>query len=104
MSDRQWQWVTSDEALRAAIDALMGEAAVAIDTEFRRRDTFYPQVALIQIATQGQCWLIDPLTLSDPAPLKQLLLNPDVIKVLHSASEDLEVFERMARGASSAVI
>ena len=78
----------------AAIDALMGEAAVAIDTEFRRRDTFYPQVALIQIATQGQCWLIDPLTLSDPAPLKQLLLNPDVIKVLHSASEDLEVFER----------
>jgi len=94
MSDRQWQWVTSDEALRAAIDALMGEAAVAIDTEFRRRDTFYPQVALIQMATQGQCWLIDPLTLSDPAPLKQLLLNPDVIKVLHSASEDLEVFER----------
>ena len=93
MSDRQWQWVTSDEALRAAIDALMGEAAVAIDTEFRRRDTFFPQVALIQIATQGQCWLIDPLTLSDPAPLKQLLLNPTVIKVLHSASEDLEIFE-----------
>jgi ribonuclease D len=39
-------------------------------------------------------WLIDPLRITDTAPLANLLTNPDVLKVLHSASEDLEVFQR----------
>jgi len=93
MTDQQWQWVASDEALRVAIDEASREPAVAVDTEFRRRDTFFPQVALVQIATPSICWLIDPLTINDTSPLKQLLANPDIVKVLHSASEDLEIFE-----------
>jgi ribonuclease D len=39
-------------------------------------------------------WLIDPLLIADPAPLAELLTNPAVLKVLHSASEDFEVFQR----------
>ena len=88
-----WQWVTTDVALRETIEQARGYEAVAVDTEFRRRDTFFPQVALVQVATPDHCWLIDPLTLSDTGPLKTLLLDPSVVKVLHSASEDLEVFE-----------
>ena len=88
-----WQWVADDAALAALCASLQAHDAIAIDTEFRRRDTFYPQVALVQIAVPGACWLIDPLPLTDIAPLRDLLCDNGVIKVLHSASEDLEVFE-----------
>ncbi len=87
-------WVTSDQQLADALTIVKRFSAVAVDTEFRRRDTFYPQIALVQLAVDGHCWLIDPLTLEDASPLADLLTNRDIIKVLHSASEDLEVFER----------
>jgi len=65
-----------------------------------RRNTFYPQVALVQLCFAGQntsvsnmAWLIDPLTIEDTEPLAALLTDPGVVKVLHSASEDLEVFQ-----------
>ncbi len=75
------------------MDRARSHQAVAVDTEFRRRDTFFPQVALVQVATPDDCWLIDPLTLGDTSPLQELLLDKSTVKVLHSASEDLEVFE-----------
>ncbi len=88
-----WKWVRTDDELTAAVAEASAYSAVAVDTEFRRRDTFYPQVALVQLAAGDNCWLIDPLTLTDTRPLSELLANTKVIKVLHSASEDLEVFE-----------
>jgi ribonuclease D len=73
---------------------------VIVDTEFMRRNTFYPEVALVQLcfvtgdAAGEMAWLIDPLRIRDTAPLAALLTNPAVLKVLHSGSEDLEVFQR----------
>lgn len=88
------QWVRDTQALDQMVAVIAQERFVAVDTEFRRRDTFYPEVALLQLAAAGQCWLIDPLTLTDTQSLQALFAQPDLIKVLHSASEDLEVFER----------
>ncbi len=90
----QWQLIESDEALQAALAAVAGSAVVAVDTEFMRRNTFYPQVALVQLCFGDRALLVDPLAISDTAPLAALLADPGVIKVLHSASEDLEVFSR----------
>ena len=90
----QWELLTSDDALRRVLQENAGAPAVAIDTEFMRRDTFFPQVALVQLCFADRAWLIDPLAIEDPTPLAQLLSDPGVIKVLHSASEDLEVFDR----------
>ena len=75
------------------MSALNGADFVAIDTEFRRRDTFFPEVALLQLAAEGNCWLVDPLSLNDTGPLIELLTDDARVKVLHSGSEDLEVFE-----------
>ena len=76
----------------------LGFAFVDLDTEFMRRNTFYPQVALVQLCfagteAGGTAWLVDPLQIQNPEPLTRLLENPSVVKVLHSASEDLEVFQ-----------
>tara|TARA_R110000751_G_scaffold71019_1_gene143684 strand:+ start:5510 stop:6658 length:1149 start_codon:yes stop_codon:yes gene_type:complete len=68
---------------------------VAVDTEFVRTETFYPIAGLIQIGDGKRAYLIDPLEITDWAPLVELLQAPDVVKVLHACSEDLEVFSRL---------
>jgi ribonuclease D len=96
----KWQLIESDEALQQLLQQASACEAVIVDTEFMRRNTFYPEVALVQLcfvsddALSEMAWLIDPLQISDPTPLAALFTNPEVLKVLHSASEDLEVFQR----------
>lgn len=63
----------------------------AIDTEFVREKTYYPVLALIQIATEQHMGCIDPLAFDDFEPLKKILQKPDLIKVFHSSSQDLEI-------------
>jgi ribonuclease D len=66
--------------------------ALALDTEFMRVSTFYPRVALIQIADGSNITLIDPLPIQDWEPFRQLMSDPAITKVFHSCSEDLLVF------------
>jgi ribonuclease D len=90
----EWQLIESDEALRSALAEVAGSSVVAVDTEFMRRNTFFPQCALVQLCFGDRALLVDPLTITDPAPMAALLADTGIIKVLHSASEDLEVFSR----------
>ena len=96
----QWQLIESDEALQLLLVQHAHCEVVIVDTEFMRRNTFYPEVALVQLCfVAGEsgdpvAWLIDPLCIHNPAPLAVLMENPAVLKVLHSGSEDLEVFQR----------
>jgi len=72
--------------------ASLGEASYcAIDTEFIRESTYYPELALIQIASGFGLACIDPLTISELTPLAELLAKPDLLKVFHSSSQDLEI-------------
>tara|TARA_R110001599_G_scaffold325504_1_gene537676 strand:- start:45064 stop:46176 length:1113 start_codon:yes stop_codon:yes gene_type:complete len=90
----EWQLIESDEALQSALAEVAGSTVVAVDTEFMRRNTFFPQVALVQLCFGDKALLVDPLAITDTAPMAALLTDPRVVKVLHSASEDLEVFSR----------
>ncbi len=65
---------------------------IALDTEFQRVETFYPIPGLIQIADDQRCFLIDPLEVTDFTPLKAVFENASILKVLHAATEDLELF------------
>ena len=68
------QWIAEHQALDA-FRGRAGEAAAAIglDTEFMRRDTFYPKLALIQVAAGGECALVDPLAFDAAAAMRALL-------------------------------
>jgi len=68
---------------------------VAVDTEFVRTETFFPIAGLIQIGDGERAFLIDPLAITDWSPLVTLLQSPNVVKVLHACSEDLEVFQHL---------
>jgi ribonuclease D len=86
--------VASDAALATAVRGWEGVPALALDTEFVRERTFYPRLGLIQVSDGRAAYLVDPLALSDLAPFAGVLAASGTVKVLHSASEDLEVFTR----------
>jgi ribonuclease D len=87
-----FEWVAEPAALRAAVDAARAAAAYAIDTEFHRERTYWPRLALVQLAWPGGLVLIDPFAV-DLAPLADLFAGPGVA-VMHAAEQDLEVLER----------
>lgn len=61
---------------------------IGLDTEFMRRNTFYPKLALVQAAHHADRWLIDPLAYDAGADLRALVAGRRC--VMHSASEDME--------------
>ncbi|MDQ5909777.1 MAG: Ribonuclease [Pseudomonadota bacterium] len=71
---------------------------LALDTEFFREQTYYPQLCLIQVASTEQIACIDPLALPSLEPLLDVLYDATVTKVLHAAYQDLEIFYYL-RGA-----
>lgn len=84
--------MTSTEALAAACLRLARHPFVTVDTEFLRETTYYPKLCLIQIASKDESILVDPLADGiDLAPFFALMANPAVVKVFHSARQDLEI-------------
>ena len=84
-------WVASDEALAELCTALDGATLVAVDTEFVREKTYYPQLCLIQVATRDFAACVDCLAPLELGPLFERLFRADRAWVLHSARQDLEV-------------
>ncbi|HYL06495.1 MAG TPA: ribonuclease D [Thermoanaerobaculia bacterium] len=84
--------IESGAALRAAAERWLQAPAVALDTEFVRERTFFPRLGLIQIHDGEATYLLDPLAVRDLGPLADLFRAAGTLKVLHSASEDVEVF------------
>ncbi|CAK9890761.1 MULTISPECIES: ribonuclease D [Pseudomonas] len=88
-------WICDDRSLAEHCQQWRTLPFVALDTEFMRVDTFYPKAGLIQVGDGARAYLIDPLRIGDWQPLAGLLEDPQVIKVLHACSEDLEVLSRL---------
>jgi ribonuclease D len=87
-----WDLLTEQAAFLALLDTLRGEKRIAVDTEFHRERTYFPKVALVQIAWPGGLVLLDPLEL-DLAPMASLL-ESETLWVMHAAGQDIEVFQR----------
>jgi|TARA_B100001059_G_scaffold204935_2_gene214536 ribonuclease D len=92
----QYQVIETQNQLNDFVEQITGKSVLAIDTEFMRRRTLYPEVALIQVFDGEHLALIDPLAELSLYDFWQVLKNPDVLKVLHSPSEDIEVFQKYA--------
>lgn len=87
--------VDEDEALESLCGQLTSCASVAVDTEFVRERTYNAQLCLIQLRGGDRLALVDPLAGVDLGPLKALLVDPDVEKVIHAARQDLEVLSQV---------
>jgi ribonuclease D len=91
-------WIDTPDALRARLAhsfSTSRPAAIGLDTEFIRERTYWPQLALVQIALgegDGDILLVDPLQPGMCEALAPLLADASVLKLMHSPSEDLVAF------------
>jgi len=88
---QDFSYIDDQKVFEDFVDELLLEERVGIDTEFHRERTYFPSVALVQIAHTNGISLIDPLKV-DLRGLSKLL-NSQVLIVMHAASQDLEVFQ-----------
>lgn len=91
------------DTLRRVVDQFRTAEAVGVDTEFMRERTYFAKLCLVQVGTDEQTALIDPIALPDLSPLCELLCDPGIVKVLHAGSQDLEIFYRLCGCATTPV-
>jgi ribonuclease D len=85
--------ITDTETLQALCDRLARSDFVAVDTEFMRENTFWPDLCLIQIGNEEEAAAVDPKAEGlDMDPLLDLLVdNEEVLKVFHAGGQDIEI-------------
>lgn len=88
---RDFDFIDTRPDLERACADFAGDGVCAVDTEFVRESTYYPELALIQLASDSRRACVDPLALDDLAPLAELFADAAVVKVFHSPSQDLEI-------------
>jgi ribonuclease D len=84
-----YDWIDSDKDLIDFTQEALSESHFYLDTEFHREKTYFPQLALVQIATSRRIVIIDPLMV-DMKLLRPLFDGPGMC-VLHAAQQDLDV-------------
>jgi len=87
-------FVDTQQLLAEACQQLSGAGVLCIDTEFHRENSYYPHLGLIQVATNMDCYLIDPLALTDLSPFWDMIHRPEHLKVFHAGRQDVEIILR----------
>ena len=82
--------IKNDEQLEKYLKNINNDAILGIDTEFRRIDSYSPELCLIQIATKNQLECIDILSINNLEPLFDKLYDGKTLWVIHSARQDIE--------------
>ena len=96
--------IDTPEGLRAMAARVQGEPCVALDTEFVWNRTYYARLGLIQMAlADGSCFLIDPVAVTDLAPIGEILADSRITKILHDAPQDLMHLKRATGVAARGV-
>jgi ribonuclease D len=92
--------ITDSETLEKLCERLARSDFVAVDTEFMRENTYWPDLCLIQVASREEAAAIDPKAEGiDLTPLMNLLVNNEhVLKVFHAGGQDIEIVFNLTGG------
>ena len=101
--ERSFQYLDRDADLKQFCEELSGASYLTIDTEFLRENTYYPELCLIQLKYEDKLACVDTQAIKDLSPLSALLQAPDVTKVFHAGSQDMEIFVMLNKQAPSPV-
>jgi ribonuclease D len=90
-------YITSQPELQQVVELIKSAKLVAIDTEFTRRTTYYPILSIIQIAVKNslgekEFFIVDCLAELDLSGLFQVIADEKIVKILHSSTQDLQIF------------
>lgn len=96
-----FDWIDSRRDFLQLLAELSDSDTYALDTEFHRERTYWPQLGVVQIATRKRIALIDALAV-DVKPLGQAF-ESKALCVMHAASQDLEILELVCGAVPSRV-
>jgi ribonuclease D len=96
--------ITDTETLAAFCARLAAADYVAVDTEFMRENTYWADLCLIQLASPDEAAAVDPKASGlDLAPMLDLLVEADVLKIFHAGGQDIEIIHNMTGKTPSPV-
>ncbi len=86
--------VSQSAQLDVAVQGMAGSRAIALDTESNSFHHYPEQLCLIQIATRHKVHIIDTISLKELAPLKEVLIDDSIKKVVHGTDYDIRSLDR----------
>ena len=89
--------------LERHLKTINSDSRLAIDTEFKRINTYYPKLCLVQIATSHSAECIDVLSINDLEPLFEKLYHSKTEWVVHSARQDIEALYHLSKRIPSSL-
>ncbi len=90
-----YHYIENQQQLENCCHYLVKYTTIAVDTEFVRERTFYSQPGLIQVSGGNQIYLIDPVICENLQSFFTLLESEELAIIMHSGSEDIELFYSM---------
>ena len=89
--------IQTTSQLERHLKTINSDSRLAIDTEFKRINTYYPELCLVQIATTHSAECIDVLSINDLEPLFEKLYHSKTEWVVHSARQDIEALYHLSK-------
>ena len=88
--------IVQSSQLEALCQKIETAGRFSMDLEFIPERTYDPELCLVQIATDEEAFIIDPLKIKDLNPLWEFVADPDTLVVLHAAEHDLDLVYRLS--------
>ena len=82
--------IKNNDQLEKYLNDINEDSILGIDTEFRRIDSYSPELCLVQIASKNHLECIDVLSINNLEPLFDKLYDGKTLWVIHSARQDIE--------------
>ena len=95
--------IQTQRQLEKYIETIIHDSYLAIDTEFKRIDTYYPELCLVQIATSHSIECIDVLSIDNLEPLFEKIYNKKTLWIVHSARQDIEALFKLSKQIPNAL-
>ena len=89
-----YEYIDTTQALVEFTRQAQNTETIAVDIEGDSMFHYQEKVCLIQMEANGQTVVIDPLKINDISPIKPLLENPEIGKVIHGADYDIRSMYR----------
>ncbi|MBL6785691.1 MAG: HRDC domain-containing protein, partial [Rickettsiales bacterium] len=88
-----YNFIDDNQSLADITKTLSNAKSICLDTEFVRDFSYIPNIGLIQINYENNIYLIDTVK-CDIKPLLTILTNKNIVKIMHSATQDCDVLYR----------
>ncbi len=93
-TNSEYIYIDNKKALELACVFMYNSNSLGVDTESSSFYTYYSKVCLIQVSCKDKNYLIDPLSKISLKPLEEIFFNPKILKVFHSATDDIKALKR----------